>query len=134
MEKKDPIPTDITKIELKADESLWRPYVRLQGVKSTNAITLLTSDSNPSRWKLFNHILPQVPALMGRNITGNVCEGTNGKRTTAKMRDPGSKRKERKAVTDKMNPKAIRSMHKQRVKFINDANLQDCLDELQIKI
>ena len=134
MDKKPAIPTDITIIELKADESLFRPFVALPGVKSTNAVTILTSDSNISRWKLFNHVLPQVPANMGRNITSNVCDGINGKRTTPKMRDPGAIRKKRKAGTDPMNPKTIGSQHQRRMKFIKDANLEDCLDDLKIEL
>ena len=46
MDKKQPIPTDICIFDLKADTSLWRPYVHLPGLKSTNAVTLFTSDSN----------------------------------------------------------------------------------------
>ena len=134
MDKKPAIPTDITIIELKADESTFRPFVDLPGVKSTNAVTILTSDSDISRWKLFNHVIPQVPANMGRNITCKVCDGIKGKRTTPKMRDPGAIRKKRKAESDPMNPKTIASQHKRRMKFIKDANLEDCLDDLKIEL
>ena len=124
MEKKHPIPTDITIFSLEPDTSLWRPHVRLKGVKSTNAVTISTADSNPERWKLFNHVLPQIPPLMGMNITANVCEGSKGKRTTAKMKDPGAVRKERKD-SNETNPKVIVSMQKYRMQFIEDGNLQD---------
>ena len=133
MEKKHPIPTDITIFSLTPDTSRWRPYVRLPGVKSTNAATLFCEDSNPERWKLFNHVLPMIPPIMGMNITGSICEGTEGKRTTAKMRDPGAVRKERKEGTES-NTKTIASMQRYRMKFIRDGNLQECMDDLKIEI
>lgn len=132
MDKKNPIPTDICIYEMEPDTSLFRPYVCLTGVKSTNAVTLQICDSNPSRWKLFNHLLPQIPIIMGKNITGYVRDGTSGKKTTAKMRDPGAKRKVRKAESDEMNPKTITSLHKHRMRFVEEANLQECIAGLNI--
>ena len=135
IDHKEPLVTEITKIGLKADTKTRRPFVRLDGIKSTNSVTLVTNSRLQSNWKLYNNVLPQVPVDRGQDITSNIREGTKGERVTAKMRSPGSKRKQISSDATETNPKVLVSQSKYRNKFIKKGNLAYFLKyQLQIKI
>ena len=104
-----------SKIELKPDTKRRRPYVDLPGVKSTNAITLITRSKNQRNWQLVNNVLPHVPETKGQNITSRIREGSEGKQVTSKMRNPGAKRKKIKIEDDLTDPKVIQSQFKREV-------------------
>ena len=124
IDHKEPLITVITKIKLKSDTKQWRPYVMLTGLKSTNSVTLITDSHIPSRWKLLNNVLPQVPESRGQDITDNIREGRSGKPVTDKMRHPGTERKKIKKDNDDTDPKTVASQFRYRKKFIKTGNLE----------
>ena len=136
VDHKEPLITEISKIKLKVDRKKYRPYVHIYGVKSTNAITLITNDSYiKSRWKLINNVLPQVPDERGEDITASICEGRSGKPVTDTMKNPGTKRKTIKQDDDETNPKVVESQFLKRKRFIERGNLEYYLKhQLQIVI
>lgn len=124
-----------SKIELKPDTKRRRPYVDLPGVKSTNAITLITRSKNQRNWQLVNNVLPHVPETKGQNITSRIREGSEGKQVTSKMRNPGAKRKKIKIEDDLTDPKVIQSQFKRRTKFLKKGGLESYVkNELRINL
>ena len=99
IEHKEPIVTEISIIQLKKDREKTRPYVHLPGIKSTNSVSLITRSRLQRNWQLVNNVLPQVPETRGTNITSEICEGKRGLPVTAKMANPGAKRKQIKPVS-----------------------------------
>ena len=73
----EPIVTDISFISLQPDPSQYRPYVNLPGLKSTNAVTLITTLRDPELWRLYNNVLPQIKENLGEDITHKIHEGRN---------------------------------------------------------
>ena len=135
IDHKDPLVTVFSKIELKPDTKTRRPYVELPGLKSTNAITLITRSRIESRWQLVNNVLPQVKETRGINITAKICECRNGKIVTSKMMNPGSKRKSIKLEPGVSDPKVIQSQFKARTKFMKNGGLENYVkDELKLII
>ena len=61
---------------------------------------------------------------MGVNITRFLKEGKRGKPVTAKMRNPGAKRKTIDLDETESNPKVVASQYNYRKKFIEKANLR----------
>ena len=93
IDHKEPLVTEITKIELKADTKTWRPFVKLDGIKSTNSVTLVTNSRLQSNWKLYNNVLPVLRGDVGEDITHLIRKGDDGEVVTDKMRHPGAPRK-----------------------------------------
>ena len=132
IEHKDPIITDISIITLQPDTSDYRPYVKCVGLKSTNSVSLVTTLRDPTLWRLYNNVLPQIKENLGEDLTSNICDGTKGKPVTAKMRVPGSARKTITTAETDSNPDVIMSQHRFRCSFIRRGNLFQALDAIDI--
>ena len=98
--------------------------MKLTGLKSTNAIALITDSDIPSRWKMFNNVLPQVPVTRGQDITTNINEGRRGKLVDEDMRHPGNERKKIKIKEEETDPKTVASQFRTRKKFIKKGRLE----------
>ena len=126
--------TEISIIKLKRDKKNRRPFVSLTGLKSTNAVTLITRSRRQNNWVLINNVLPQVPVNRGINITSGINEGEDGKLVTEKMANPGAKRKQIK-LERREDPKVVASQFKKRETFIKKGQLENYIkDELNIEI
>ena len=134
IDHKVPLVTEISIIKLKRDEKKRRPFVSLTGLKSTNAVTLITRSRRQNNWVLINNVLPQVPVNIGINITSGINEGEDGKLVTEKMANPGAKRKQIK-LERREDPKVVASQFKKRETFIKKGQLENYIkDELNIEI
>ena len=120
--------TVFSKINLKKDEKERRPYVKLEGLKSTNSVTLITRSRNQSNWVLINNVLLQVPVNRGTNITSDICVEENGKLVTEKMANPVAKRKQinTESIED---PKVVDSQFKMGQKFLKKGKLTELSKE-----
>ena len=132
VDHKEPIVTDISCISLQPDPSQYRPYVNLPGLKSTNAVTLITTLRDPSLWRLYNNVLPQIKENMGEDITHKIREGTEGKLVTEKMRNPGSERQPIDTEKAESDPSVVMSQFKFRSSFIRRGQLTVALDDMSI--
>ena len=130
IDHKEPLVTEISKIELKPDPKEHRPYVDLPGLKSTNSITYITESQ-----KLYNNVLPQVPADRGKDITSRIYDSTHGKPVTEKMKNPGKKRKKIVTEAEETSPKVVESQFVNRKRFISRGGLENYIKyELKIDI
>ena len=132
IDHEEPIITDISCIELQPDTSHYRPYVKCTGIKSTNAVSLITTLRDPNLWRLYNNVLPQIKENLGEDITNKICEGTYGKPVTDKMRTPGAERKSIDADATESDPKVIMSQFRYRATFIRRGNLTEALETIGI--
>ena len=134
IDHKEPIITDISIIKLQPDPSDYRPYVTCPGLKSTNAITVITTLRDPTLWRLYNNVLPHIKENMGQDLTEKICEGTDGTPVTDKMRNPGSMRKAIDPSKTEANPNVVMSQYRYRANFIKRGNLTVALDTLGITL
>ena len=133
-EHKEPIITEITCIQLKEDTKSHRPYVNFDGIKASNAVSLITTDIDTSQWELYNNVLPHLSENRGENITNQIIEGEDAKPVTAKMAQIGAKRKQINQGKLDSNPGVIESQHKYRQRFIERGNLRAILRSKHIDI
>ena len=121
--------TEISIIELKKDSKKRRPFVNLPGIKSTNSVSLITRSRLQRNWQLVNNVLPQVPETRGTNITSEICEGKRGLPVTAKMANPGAKRKQIKPEENDCDPKVVANQFKRRKKFLKKGMIENFVKE-----
>ena len=132
VDHKDPIITDISIIKLKSDTKDRRPYVLLTGLKGTNSVSLCTTKTHPSDWKLYNNVLPVLREDVGEDITHLIREGGDGEVVTDRMRHPGAPRKQINLAELESNPDVVMSRFKSRSRFIERGNLSNTFDSMGI--
>ena len=134
MEHNEPIITEIACIQPKEDTKSHRSYVNFDGIKASNAVSLITTDIDTSQWELYNNVLPHLSENRGENITNQIIEGEDAKPVTAKMAQIGAKRKQINQGKLDSNPGVIESQHKYRQRFIERGNLRAILRSKHIDI
>ena len=134
VDHEEPIITEISCIELKEDLKTHRPYVKMKGIKSSNAVSLITTDIDTSQWELYNNVLPHLSEKRGEDITNKIIEGEDAKPVTAKMAKPGAKRQQIKIEKLESDPGVVESQHNFRQRFIERGNLRAILRSKAIDI
>ena len=134
VDHEEPIITEISCIELKEDLKTHRPYVKLKGMKASNAVSLITTDIDTSQWELYNNVLPHLSENRGEDITNKIIEGEDAKPVTAKMAKPGAKRQQIKIEKLESDPGVVESQHNFRQRFIERGNLRAILRSKAIDI